>query len=443
MSSNHWPTSAGETPNRGAKGLYACLWRWHFYAGLFCLPFVLLLAVSGSIYLFKPQINQWLERPYQKLNISGPRGSAQAQIDAAMAALPGARFLNYRLPQVPDEAVLISLRHQGERQSVYLHPHNLEVLRVVEYEQQFIQLVRSFHGELLAGRTGTILVELAGGWAIILILTGLYLWWPRNTRGLAGVLWPRLSLRGRSLWRDLHAVTGIWIAVFSLFLLVTALPWTLVWGSAFKELRQWHNDAQAEASWTQGRAQERAVWGYQAVNEVRLPPEVLDSARALSLAPPVELSVADPKQDIWKTRSLHQNRPLRETVWLDNQGREQHRQGFSDKGTLDRAIAIGIAAHEGQLFGWFNQLLGLVTALGLVLLSVSGFVLWRKRKPRDRLGAPNARFSPGQGRWVFIITALLSLTLPLVFASILLLAIGEHLLFRRISGFNRWLGLAN
>ena len=429
--------------NRGTTGLYACLWRWHFYAGLFCLPFVLLLAVSGSIYLFKLQIEQWLERPYQNLKTSGPRASAQAQIEAAMAALPGAQFLSYRLPQTLDEAVLVSVRHRGERHLVYIHPQTLTVMGRKRHDRQFIELVRSFHGELLAGRTGTLLVELAGGWAIILILTGLYLWWPRNTRGLAGALWPRLSLRGRSLWRDLHAVVGVWIAAFSLFLLVTALPWTLVWGSAFKELREWHSAGQTEASWSQGRAEERAEWGYQAVDEVRLPPEVLASARALSLAPPVELSVADQERNLWKLRSLNQNRPLRETAWLDNQGREQHRQGFSDQGTLDRAIGIGIAAHEGQLFGWFNQLLGLVTALGLVLLSVSGFVLWRKRKPRNQLGAPGARFSPAQGRWVFMITALLSLSLPLVFASILLLAVGEHLLFRRIPGFGRWLGLAD
>lgn len=425
------------------KGLYACLWRWHFYAGLFCLPFVLLLAVSGSIYLFKPQIDQWLENPYHNLDTTGPRASAQAQIDAALSALPGAQFLNYRLPQANDEAALVSLRHRGERQSVYVHPHSLAILKVAPYERQFTELVRSFHGELLAGRTGSIFVELAGGWAIILILTGLYLWWPRDGRGLAGVLWPRLSRRSRPLWRDLHAVTGFWIAAFTLFLLVTALPWTLVWGTAFKELRQWHSNSQAEASWSQGRAQERAEWGYQAVNRVRLPESVLASARAQSLAPPVELSVADPDGNLWKLRSLHQNRPLRQTLWLDGQGRIQERRNFSDKSALDQAIGLGIAAHEGQLFGWINQLLGLLTALGLVLLSVSGFVLWRKRKPKGRLGAPSARSSPERARGVFIITSLLSLTLPLVFISFLLLVVCEHLLLRRIPGLNHWLGLTS
>lgn len=33
------------------------LWRWHFFAGLFCLPFVAFLSLTGTVYLFKPQID--------------------------------------------------------------------------------------------------------------------------------------------------------------------------------------------------------------------------------------------------------------------------------------------------------------------------------------------------------------------------------------------------
>jgi uncharacterized iron-regulated membrane protein len=28
---------------------YNAVWRWHFYAGLFCMPFVLWLAATGTI----------------------------------------------------------------------------------------------------------------------------------------------------------------------------------------------------------------------------------------------------------------------------------------------------------------------------------------------------------------------------------------------------------
>ena len=96
--------------------------------------------------------------------------------------------------------------------------------------------MRTIHGELLAGRTGSILIELAASWAIIMLITGLYLWWPRESRGAAGVLYPRLRDGRRVFWRDLHAVTGMWVSAFAMFLLITALPWTTVWGAGLKEV---------------------------------------------------------------------------------------------------------------------------------------------------------------------------------------------------------------
>ncbi|OPG76952.1 hypothetical protein B1218_23415, partial [Pseudomonas ogarae] len=39
------------------------------------------------------------------------------------------------------------------------------------------------------------LVEMAAGWGGVLVVSGLYLWWPRGQPS-AGVLWPRWSTRG-------------------------------------------------------------------------------------------------------------------------------------------------------------------------------------------------------------------------------------------------------
>ena len=40
---------------------YNAVWRWHFYAGLLVLPFLMLLALTGGLYLFKAEIDAgWL-----------------------------------------------------------------------------------------------------------------------------------------------------------------------------------------------------------------------------------------------------------------------------------------------------------------------------------------------------------------------------------------------
>jgi uncharacterized iron-regulated membrane protein len=84
---------------------YCAVWRWHFYAGLFCLPFVVLLALSGSLYLFKLQVEAWIDHAYDHLALTGDPASAAAQIQAALAAVPGSTLRAYELPQASTAAV--------------------------------------------------------------------------------------------------------------------------------------------------------------------------------------------------------------------------------------------------------------------------------------------------------------------------------------------------
>ena len=100
-----------------------------------------------------------------------------------------------------------------------------------------MRILFHLHGELLAGAVGSYLVETAACWAIVMILTGLYLWWPRGRKSLAGVLYPRLKGSGRVFWRDVHATAGIWVSDFALGLILTGLPWAKGWGTYLTEVR--------------------------------------------------------------------------------------------------------------------------------------------------------------------------------------------------------------
>ncbi len=52
-------------------------------------------------------------------------------------------------------------------------------------------------------------MELAASWPLVMILSGLYLWWPRGVSGFGGVLYPSLGNGKRLFWGDIHAVAGI------------------------------------------------------------------------------------------------------------------------------------------------------------------------------------------------------------------------------------------
>src|SRR3546814_887551 len=135
---------------------------------------------------------------------------------------------------------------------VFVSPQG-EVLGSLAPESRLMELDKRIHGQLLLGKRGSWLVELAASWAIVLMLSGLYLWWPRG-RGLAGVVWPRLKSGRQVVWRDLHAVTGFWVSGLALVLLITALPLAGVWGSAFKAARAEMGWVQGTPEWTLGGA---------------------------------------------------------------------------------------------------------------------------------------------------------------------------------------------
>lgn len=104
-------------------GLYRSIWRWHFYAGLVVVPLILILAVTGSIYLFKPQIERWEERDWQGLAVDNAV-SPDVQLESALAAFPGAQFRSYRLPQFEGDAAMVdlSLPVEKARRQVFVAP---------------------------------------------------------------------------------------------------------------------------------------------------------------------------------------------------------------------------------------------------------------------------------------------------------------------------------
>ena len=166
----------------------------------------------------------------------------------------------------------------------------------------------------------------------------------------------------------------------------------------------------------------------------------------LNLAYPVLISPPSKKSPDWTASSKAQNRPLRADLVLDAQtGKIKSRKNFAERPLLDRVIGYGIAIHEGQLFGWFNQLLGLLTALGLVLLSVSGVVLWWRRRTPSVLGAPPSRNRSGEpSQYAFVLmatVALLGVLLPFLGISLLLVLIVERYVLRNIPSARNFLGL--
>jgi uncharacterized iron-regulated membrane protein len=71
------------------NAVYRAFWRWHFYAGLLVMPILMLLALTGGLYLFKDEIEHIQHRSLMEVAPAETSTSPQAWADAALIAAPG------------------------------------------------------------------------------------------------------------------------------------------------------------------------------------------------------------------------------------------------------------------------------------------------------------------------------------------------------------------
>jgi len=215
--------------------LYRAVWRWHFYAGLFVAPFIIMFAVTGLLYMFQPQIHAFVDG--DKMYVA-PQATLQLytqQVETVEAAYPGAAITQVRPNRAADRAGEVLLTDGGGRDLVvFIDPYTARITGERDPGRDITELAIGLHGDLLAGDMGDRILEVAADWGVVLVVTGVYLWWPRSGSAVWGTLVPRLKRSNKRIfWRDLHAVPGFYVALIVLFLLVSGMTWTGVWGDRF------------------------------------------------------------------------------------------------------------------------------------------------------------------------------------------------------------------
>ncbi len=448
------------------NSLYRLIWRWHFYAAVFVIPFIMILSITGSIYLFKPQIDTFQEREWKGL-VTEQKVTIDDQFMKMRKSYPLASFHHYRVPIYDDDAAVfhIGLADQSGMRDIYVAPDG-RVLAAVDPEERISNVVAKIHSSLLIGSFGRYIVELAASWAIVMIVSGLYLWWPRHKR-IAGVLWPRIRSGKHIFWRDLHAVTGFWVSGLALILLLSGLPWTQTWAGGFNMLRAemgWVN--QQTQDWRSVRSIVKQHIDVPSLHKEHDHREMLlsankkqgsDSPRGISLQKLHNIAqdehlhhpiIIEPNKIIqnnqklsaqeWQISSQTQNRPLRKSIFVNGiNGDIIGRSDFADRHIIDQFISYGIAWHEGQLFGWFNQFIGVLTALALILLCYSGIKMWWARRAINLIQYNNNfTESPPKitlySKLLIVIIVFFVLSLPMIALSVLCILVLDNLIFKKL-----------
>jgi uncharacterized iron-regulated membrane protein len=452
---------------------YRTLWRWHFYAAIFVMPLLVVLAITGTIYCFQPQIEPLLYPGRLVVEPAAtPRLSEDALLARATAAMPpGSRALRASIGTDPRRsAEFVFASPGGDKQSVYVNPYDGAVLGTLSVDHRFMQVDRMIHRKLLLGKPGELIMELAACWTLVMIGTGVALWWPRAPSTVRQSLLPRFGQRGRPFLKSLHGALGIWLAAGALAFILTGLPWSGSWGRQFKAIAtqasfgsprrsgpQVHSTPPASLAQPQapGKGDDsmpgmvmddlplpQAPWAvgdttvprsHAEAQPASLPIErVMAIAKSRGIAGDYDVVLPATATGVYTVSRFPADPQRERTLHIDRySGAVLEDIGYQEYGPVSKAVAYGTSLHMGRYFGLANQIVCATISLGLVAMVVTGCAMWWQRRPARTLGAPaRPRGIPPMRAWKTGLV-LLGMVFPLMGATMLVVWVLDRTIFGR------------
>jgi uncharacterized iron-regulated membrane protein len=396
--------------------------RIHFWAALIASPFALIATITGLIYVFVPQVESVLHGHLDHVTPAAQIRPLDDAIEAAKRDAPEGWTLNSVSPMhEPTDSVKVAFmpppsekKMSGggghgshgsaapvakEKQDflrpnfgipmkstvVYVNPYTAEVLGSLPQAERFSNWSRKLHSNYLQNDGWRWLIELAASWLMVMLVTGIYLWWPRTPQPFV----PQANFKGRPSWMQWHTFVGVTLSVMSAVILTTGLTWSKQAGDQIR----WARDATGQASpripaHFKSSASEggRVLTWEQAMQAVRRE------------SPDVQMLLMPPKgpEGYWRANQLDRDQPDRRfDLLLDAySGERLYFSGWSEQTAFGKATAIGIPFHRGE-FGWWNQALLFVFGVGVLFSIVSGWVMYFKRRKQGLSGLPSVM----KGSW--------------------------------------------
>ncbi len=380
--------------------------RLHFYVGLFVGPFLLVAAVTGTLYVLTPQIESLLYRDQLVARTTGPERPLSEQIAAARVSIgEGPRLFAVRPATAPGLTTRVMFTQPdlgaSETRTVFVDPASLAVQgEMITYGTSGILPFRItldyLHRNLLLGDIGRHYSELAASWLWFSILGGLLLWY-----------WQRSVMRPKtakvSNWqrsRRLHTLIGLWTALGLLFLSATGLTWSRWAGGNIDTFRNevgWITPAITTALNPQAEAPvlgEHAAHGMGAAVEtapavseadmVARFDSVVASARAVGIdSPMIEIRPPRTVDQAFRVSEYDRSWPTQvDTIAVDPISfNVTSRADFETFPIVAKLIRWGIDAHMGVLFGVANQALMAAFGIALTAMIIYGYRMWWLRRP--------------------------------------------------------------
>lgn len=439
----HVDERPNENHSSSAK-LYRLFWRWHFYAGMIVAPIILLASVTGGLYVFieelRPLMYPTLFQAESAID-SGPVLSHAELAAAVEKQLP--KTIVAAVTPPADETQNARVEVTGKPTQM-VDPRTGKVAGSYDEKNSFFGIVLGLHRRLLLDTPGRITVEMAVSWGVILLITGVYLWWPRKTGRAgtpgAGVWYPRLTAPFTVVLRDLHTVVGFYGVATAAIVLITGLFFTQFFGNGYKLLQNKYGHAPASLAKAPASGDKHGRTPISLDEAKRIAEPLLPGNAPLRINVPKEAQEAKdgkeakPAEAYSIARADSTSPTLRRTVFIDQySGQVLDSYGWDDLSTLHKIRFSIYPIHVGSIYGLATKILALLTCLALVLLAITGVWMWWRRRPQGTWGLAPSTANIAIPRWLLGTIIVLAIVLPAFGISLVAVLLGDFAVTKFLS----------
>ncbi|GAB2766518.1 PepSY-associated TM helix domain-containing protein [Salinimicrobium soli] len=335
--------------------------KYHSIAGLIAGLFLFLMGISGAILVFQHDIEDNLWKEYIEVRESG-----SLQIDRGIQTVQkqypdwDTRLIHFQ----QGEALIFNLRKPQERLFVFVHPTSGEIIKEINELTTFTRWLLKFHYSLQAGPVGRIIVFCVGLLFLFSLLSGVYLYRKSFFKTLMFRTGITRNSR-RSFYSSLHRTVGTWALIFNLLLVVTGtfLSYSVVAAGLNPPPAPKTPVISASVEDFLGKIEKE--YPFFEATYVRLPVTASGEVRAFGFY----------EDDPFYTSEFGN------IISADPVSGEILKVSRIKEGNLQEKLSnVLLPLHFGNYGGIWTKILYCLTGLSGPFLSITGFLLWRKKK---------------------------------------------------------------
>jgi uncharacterized iron-regulated membrane protein len=204
----------------------------HLLTGTTAGAVILVMALTGVLLSFEPQLVEWTERDLR--TVAPPANARRLDLDTLVAgarrASPESRPTAVTVRAEPRSSVRVGF---GRDSALYLDPYTGTVLGRGSKIGDALHVIEDWHRWLGSREVGRPVTGVANLTFLAMAISGVFLWWPRPTRrgALKAVAVPSLRLRGRARDFNWHNSIGVWCAPVLIVITLTGAVMSYQWAN--------------------------------------------------------------------------------------------------------------------------------------------------------------------------------------------------------------------